>query len=56
MSNAAKDFDILAINLNLHNFDNLIKFLDIYLAKFLDTSTNSFSSVFVKLLSNLNRS
>jgi len=42
MSNVAKGFDILAINLNLHNFDNLIKFLDMYLAEFLDTTKSFF--------------
>jgi len=39
MSNAAKNFDVLAINLNvLHNyFDSAIKlFSDLYLTKFLD--------------------
>jgi len=51
MSNAAKTFNILTINLNvLHNyFDNSIKlFLDLYLksiAKFLDTSAKPFCGV-----------
>jgi len=42
MNNAAKNFDILAINLNSpHYFDNLIKlFSD--LAKFLDISAKPF--------------
>jgi len=38
MSNAAKSFDILAINLSVYNyFNNLTKlFSDLYLTKFLD--------------------
>jgi len=45
MSNAAKNFDILTTSLSvLHNyFDSLTKlFLDLYLAKFSDTSAKSF--------------
>jgi len=45
MSNAAKNFDILAISLSiLHNyFDSSIKlFQDLYLAKFLDISAKPF--------------
>jgi len=45
MSNAARNFDILAISLDvLHNyFDSLLKlFLGLYLPKFLDTSLQIF--------------
>jgi len=48
MSNAAKNFDIIAISLSiLHNyFDSLIKlFSDLSLAKFLDTSAKTVLSV-----------
>jgi len=40
-SNSAKNFDILATSLSvLHNyFNNPTKFVDVYLAKILDTST-----------------
>jgi len=44
MSNATKNFDILAISLSvLHNYFGLIKlFLDLYLAKSLNTLAKSF--------------
>jgi len=42
ISNAAKSFDILATSLNaLYNYFNLTKlFSDLYLIKFLDTSSS----------------
>jgi len=46
MSNAAKNFDLLATNFNvLYNyFDNSIKlYSDLYLVEFLDTLAKSFS-------------
>jgi len=46
MNNAVKDFDILAISLNVPNyFDGLKLFLDLYLAKFLHTLTKHFFRV-----------
>jgi len=45
MHNATKNFDILAISLNvLHNYfnDPTKLFSDLYLAKFLDVSVKSF--------------
>jgi len=51
ISNAAKNFDILAISLSvLHNyFNGTIKFFsDVYLVKFLNTSVKLFFSLYAR--------
>jgi len=52
ISNAAKNFDILATNLNvLYNyFDDLTKLSsNLYLAKFIEASAKSFFSMYICL-------